>query len=854
MAERYHEEVDERDLILAPNEFAYLLDETKGHVQIYTGPHKSSPAGTDQPVIFNEESKRFIKCSLEQSKQKWMTAPEGWYIVLKNPSANPASPHPKPGQIENLPEMDVGKKINIRGPVTFPLWPGQMAKVIKGHHLRSNQFLVVRVYDEEAARENWNEGVMKTRDGEDADLPDIPDLTIGKLLVIKGTEVSFYIPPTGVEVVNQHGEYIRDAVTLENLEYCILLDEDGNKEFKNGPAVVFPEPTQTFVEKDGIKKFRALELNKLSGVYVKVIEDYVEPDGTERKAGEELWITGKEQSLYLPRREHAIIKYGDQTIHYAVTIPKGEGRYLLDRDTGEIKLIKGPDMLLPDPRKYVIARRVLPEKVIRLWYPGNTEAIDYNKQLEAVVSETKSSGATDVLSEDVYRNKFVNMSSSPYTGTFTASGTAIYPDSYKAAPTHDGEVVGEDFNRKQKFTPPRTVTIDSKYDGAVRIDVWRGYAVSVSSATGDRRVVVGPNTVLLDYDETLEKFELSRGNPKSSDNTVKDVYLQVLNNKVSDTIEVETKDMCRITLQLSYRVNFEGDHDNWFNVENYVQFLVDHIRSLLKNLIRHYDIKSFYGDPISVIRDSILGIATEEDDRPGRLFKENGMRIYDVEVLNVVLDDQGIEGALIEAQQEAIKNTIFVASKEQELDRIEKVENIQRLIAAEKANTTLNNISLEMQENTAVHKQRMKDNEEGKEAQEYVLEMQREKEEFLNIIKRVELERWKNTQDIELQAIKDKNLAETERQKAITEVQINKLKAEVEAIREKLSAMGPEVAAAINLMGDKELAQKIADSVSWHRLIGGENPGELLNSLLTGTKVKDVVSKLTGNNIKSRNE
>jgi major vault protein len=40
------------------------------------------------------------------------------------------------------------------------------------------------------------------------------------------------------------GVYVREAVTLERLEYCILLDEDGNKRFVQGPAVVFPEPTE----------------------------------------------------------------------------------------------------------------------------------------------------------------------------------------------------------------------------------------------------------------------------------------------------------------------------------------------------------------------------------------------------------------------------------------------------------------------------------------------------------------------------------------------------------------------------------------------------------------------------------
>ena len=41
------ENVRERDLVLAPNEFAFILDETKGNVIAYVGPHKTSLANTD---------------------------------------------------------------------------------------------------------------------------------------------------------------------------------------------------------------------------------------------------------------------------------------------------------------------------------------------------------------------------------------------------------------------------------------------------------------------------------------------------------------------------------------------------------------------------------------------------------------------------------------------------------------------------------------------------------------------------------------------------------------------------------------------------------------------------------------
>src|SRR5512136_2727183 len=101
----------ERDLILAPNEYAYILDETKGNVINYVGPHKTSLANTDQPVVFNNQSKRFERCTLEHAIQAFAIAPAGWYIVLKNPAQD--GKNAKIGTANSLPDLDVGRKINI---------------------------------------------------------------------------------------------------------------------------------------------------------------------------------------------------------------------------------------------------------------------------------------------------------------------------------------------------------------------------------------------------------------------------------------------------------------------------------------------------------------------------------------------------------------------------------------------------------------------------------------------------------------------------------------------------------------------------------------------------------------------
>ena len=99
---------------------------------------------------------------------------------------------------------------------------------------------------------------------------------------------------------------------------------------------------------------------------------------------------------------------------------------------------------------------------------------------------------------------------------------------------------------------------------------WRGYAIMVVGKSGERKVIVGPSTYLLEFDEDMQVFSLSKGNPKSDENLVRDVYLRVANNKVSDTIDVESKDFVSIQIKLSYRLNFVNDSSKWFTIRHIV--------------------------------------------------------------------------------------------------------------------------------------------------------------------------------------------------------------------------------------------------------------------------------------------
>ena len=819
----------QKDLVLSINEYAYVLDETKGHVVCWVGPSKTSLSNSDKLVRFDTRSKSFVKCGYNEVVNLFATAPENWYIILKNPVEG--NKHPNPGA-NNLPDnVHIGRKVNVRGPVSFALYPGQMAKVVKGHALRSNQYLLARVYEAEEASKSAGE----MRDTEGNVIENTQEKYVnGQILVIKGTEVSFYIPPTGIEVIPKDNDdrkgYVREAVTLERLEYCILKDEDGNKRYVHGPEVVFPKPTETFVTSPkGGYIFRAVELSKISGIYVKVIAEYKDEDGTVHPVGEELFITGNDQMIYYPRPEHAIISYDNKMMHHAIAIPEGEGRYIMNRMTGVIKTVKGPAMYLPDPRTEVVVKRKLTENQCNLWYPGNTAVLNYNIGLnEKFVEKSLATADLDTLTA--------------YSCVTSASASLANLEA-KA-----------NISRGTSYTKPRTITLDNKLDGVVSIDVWTGYAINVISKSGERAVVCGPQTVLLDYDQDLERLELSTGCPKTTDRTLKTVYLRHENNKVSDLIPVETSDFVRANIKVSYCVDFDPEHkDKWFAVDNYVKYLCDRMRSLLKRATKQYTINEFYQNYSDIVRSVVLGLRAETENADGaenkhrghRFFPENGMFVHDVEVLDLSVQ-RDIENMLLDSQHEMIRKTLELADAKAEADIAEAMAVAEKKKQELRTQELLNKMDLQKKE--AEHKLAMQAQINRQQEAEDRAKRQAESDmqPLLDAISAAKDKREAAEHAARQARIDTENAAMVAHAKALADVEAAKQAAYAETVKQIMSSISPELIAAIEVGGKCDLMAVMAEHMSPYALAQGESVVDATQKLLNGLPfdVKEIMAQL----------
>ena len=794
-----------RDLILRPNEFAYILDSTKGIINVACGPYKVSLSNSDFVCRFSEETKRFENCSMEDGIQKFIIAPDGFYIELKNPAAG--NKHPSPGTLNSIPDLEIGRKINIPHD-SFALYPGQMARVIRGHQLRSNQYLIAKVYD------NKN----------------LKDLNIGDLIIIKGE--TFYIPPTGVEVVPaENGEYIRQATVLEALQYCILVSENGKRRYVHGPAIVFPEIGDTFImnPETGTPIFKAIELSDISGLYIKVIEDYTEEqtiiDDEEiedeeeeysplvtHKAGEELFITGKDQKIYYPRCEHSIITYDGKALHHAIAIPEGEGRYVLNRMTGEVTTVIGPKMYLPDPRYEVIVHRKLTKKECELWYPGNKEVLAYN-----------------VPEENTWKMTPTDISFSS-TGTLVANAanivtTACLDSLDNGFYGQENAVIdkGSGFSRGNTYTKPRTITIDNKYDGVVSIDVWSGYAINVVSKNGNRRTVIGPKTVLLEYDETLEVIE----------NTV---FLRIENNTLVNTFTVQTKDFVDVTLSLDYCVNCNlTQKDKWFTIADYQDLIVDTEAALIKKEAKKYTVEEFYNNAAEII--SALVLATDPKTKKPVEFS-NGMYVTAVNVSSVKIEDEDIKYMFDKHQADIVEKTLKLSSSTKEMSVAAELAKLEK----EKADLTYKNklYQLELESKLKEEEQKKKDEYEKLIAASEKAKKETEKE--------IETLRSAITK-IELATIKEKTSQAYAFKKEEDKMEAEREKLHTDAMKKVLDSISPQLVAALEGASKHEMLRDVAQSLSPYALASGnERVGDVVNKLLRGTSLEGIIDKALDTN------
>ncbi len=644
MAER---DIRERDILVAPNEYAYVQDLTKGDIVLYVGPTKVSLSNTERMIEHRDG--RFVPVRGDEagmSVHRFVGATSSQYIILQNPPKDPETQATKGANSAVL--LEVGRTLVVPGPAEFPLWPGQTARVVDGHRLRENEYLVLRVYDD---------------DGQGS--------PIGTESILRGSDQSFYLPTTGLEVVpNRDGNYVRTAWRLDHS--------------------------------------RGLHL-RVTASFETGEEDLLPPG--RYQAGQDVFLRGGAGFFFPNSSIHVVAEVE------AIPLAEKEGIYVRDLESGGVRTVVGPQSYLVDPTKEELVGRPLSDEVRASW-------------------------------------------------------------------------------RISKYSAKRAPAIYVPPSEAVLI-----------IAPSRRELVMGPQVRVLDFDEELEVLQLSTGRPKSNANLLDTCFLQVQGNKVSDRVQLQTADHVDLMATLSYRVSFVGDNEKWFAVRNYVELLCDHLGSIIRSAARATTIHDFHGSSAQVLRDAILGCHEDSGARTGRHFEENGMWVYDLEVLDVSIQDTDVLEMLQSSQRAAIASAIHRSSEDRRLGDEQLKESVNLRIMKSQIATL---------QQAAEH-----------EATSRGVELARTGTR-LEIDRMDRVGRAKNAAD----AASITNTAQLALQSAKAELEAQALAANADAFCQQMQSLQPELIATLKSLGNKQLAGELTKNLAPLAILGGDSVADVASRLL----------------------
>lgn len=919
-------------------EFLWVQDDDKGEVVLHVGPTMVSPTAADR-VVCDDGEGGFREDSTNRPR-KMIVVGDDQYCVLHNPLyENDGKPNGKfrQGRNEARPLRN-GTRAMIPGPCSFHLWPGQRAEVRDAHELGSNQYLVVKAYGEvdktapyyditaksAGIRTAIAEDVGKLNTDEDSPLlseseTDDIHLVRGQLIVVRGLDTQFYIPPTGVDIVPdtsvdgrgtrisaelaaqllqqardqdereqllqqlnisevaeeeaqedfkksrgrrkkedlvvidqgvrtrqrankppppappqmqmqqqisnfdfeeverfddgllqtintsplalkqleqeaRKSRLIREAVVLGEKEFCIILDADGKRQVKVGPARVFPGPYDTFlVEGSRNRIYDAYELLPNRALWLRVISEISRdelqknlPDGIKLekevyRPGDEILLYGvntfffpfNEIEVLTPHSGEAVIGNNHESVFIeALGIDQKSGIYVRDLETGEARLVRGKQSYLVDPRKEVHITRSVPTEDWNLW----------------------------IASHEPHKR-----TSSPI------------------------------------VTP-----------WAVSVGVPHNHAVLATSATG-QRVIEGPCVELLEYEEKLVCLTLSTGRPKTDDRLLKTCFLRTSGNRISDMIRIETKDFVKLDIEVSYSVTFRPEaRDLWFTHENYVQVLIDHMRSLVRSRSRTFSLMEFWPQIPQLLRDTILGEKPNDSTRPGRYFPENGMHVHEVEVLSSAILDEKIAEIMYKMQRQSVALQIGDREAQEQLrsaqlrDHVEK-ERLALEHEQKKRDLTLKETIQGLEHQLSLQSIQQRE------------ELSKLQEELLALRQTHSLETKTKQNNIAQKAAAEIQLLEAEAKakaqatlhgeerthlQQLRELEIKLLEAKAAAVATQHQAVQPGLVEAITSLGDKIMLADVAQNMNLISLFQGKDVGSILGEVLGGTRVMTTINKL----------
>ena len=170
----------------------------------------------------------------------------------------------------------------------------------------------------------------------------------------------------------------------------------------------------------------------------------------------------------------------------------------------------------------------------------------------------------------------------------------------------------------------------------------------------ESRVERGPKTVFVGPYERPKILTLSGGKPIRP-GVLKVGLLRLGPDFIYDQIKVRTKDNAQIIVDVTYKWRFLADQDlkDAFSIDDFVGYAAETLSSDIRSLVAKRDFEDLHSNALQYAKEAIFNGGSS------RVFEENGLEIFGIDITSIVPDDPKIAERL----QEAIKHNLDIYCK-----------------------------------------------------------------------------------------------------------------------------------------------------------------------------------------------
>jgi len=912
-ARAYMDERRKRRVTVTDREYVWVRNEDNGEVTLHVGPTMVSPTAADQVVV--DDGASGFRDGRDEP-QKMVEVGDNQYAVLYNPLAEQDAGFVngkfKQGRNEPRP-LKNGTRQMIPGPCSFALRPGQRVEVRDAHELGSNQYLVVKVYGDLDPEAPYHDITLQSAginsfttvsldpvgDDDDSGLDGSQQIRRGQHIVIRGIDTQFYIPPTGVEIVpdtslDDSGAAISGEQAKEILQRAIT---EGTTE------AVFAAADANEITSSCIMSDSAGHVLGNQGRGIAAVDQAARRrHRVKRDAAQFANLLNNLQNS--PQLQQEVQRSASQTrlVREAVVLSEKEFCVIVDAD-GKRNVMRGPARVFPGPydnfmvegsrSRVYDAYELLPQRALWLRVVTPLTRTQFAENLppgaDSILTKDTYSPGDEVLLSDVNAFFFpfngievlspetgqavvgndhsrvfieaigIDQKSGIYVRDLTTGEARLIRGlrSYLVNPAKEVHierwVSAVDWNHWIfAHRPHKTVDTPQSTPWALSIRVPNNMACMATSAKG-QRVIEGPCVELLEYEEKLTYLELSCGTPKNDAKTLKTCFLRTMGNRVTDVIRIQTSDFVDIDVKVTYNIEFEQEFkERWFNHPNYIQVLVDHLRSLVRNVTRGQSLSELWVNIPNVVRNTILGAKGEGGVRPGRLFNENGMRVTEVEVLSSTLLDPTLAKQFSDVQRLMVSLQIGDREAQAQLqstrlrDGIEAEQTAITEIARKRV-AALDALSRDLDHGAQTDRQQKAhaaaiartEAEAAVDALNLQERLQRLREE-----EDAKANRTVTAAEAKARATQIQNAVQLEYNTAAMELDTQLIRARADAVVAENNSVQPKLVEALTALGDKQFLTEAAKNMNLISLFKGRDVGEILSDVMGGTRLTSTLRSM----------